>query len=250
MLAALAPNGGPTDTHALVPPSPAIDAGNPAVPGSGGTACLATDQRGETRPGGLGCDMGAFELKLCGNNVLDPGEVCDDGNQTSGDGCDANCTITACGNGVVTAGEQCDDGNLVDDCCGSTCQLATPGAPCSDGNACTIGDGCAAGACIAGSPCEPCQDCIPGVGCEAPDQCELPEPGGSSAGIKDASVDAKDMVTWKWKSTDPANFADPITQEADYILCVYDGNGASTPVLVAPHRLHVRHMLDRKGRVA
>lgn len=42
--------------------SPAIDAGNPAPPGSGSGACEATDQRGATRPYGASCDMGAFEL--------------------------------------------------------------------------------------------------------------------------------------------------------------------------------------------
>ena len=36
--------------------------------------------------------------------ALGPGEQCDDGNLVSGDGCDANCTVTACGNGIVTAG--------------------------------------------------------------------------------------------------------------------------------------------------
>jgi cysteine-rich repeat protein len=41
----------------------------------------------------------------------------------SGDGCDANCTLTRCGNDIVTAGEQCDDGNLVaGDGCSALCQ--------------------------------------------------------------------------------------------------------------------------------
>ena len=61
-LSPLADNGGPTQTHALFPGSPAIDAGNPATPGSGGNACPATDQRGVARPQGARCDIGAFEL--------------------------------------------------------------------------------------------------------------------------------------------------------------------------------------------
>jgi hypothetical protein len=61
-LAPLADNGGPTLTRALLVDSPAIDAGNPAAPGSGGVACAATDQRGVRRPIGSRCDMGAFEL--------------------------------------------------------------------------------------------------------------------------------------------------------------------------------------------
>ncbi|RMG96318.1 MAG: glycosyl hydrolase family protein [Chloroflexi bacterium] len=54
-LAPLADNGGPTQTHALTPGSPAIDS-------AGAAACPATDQRGVSRPQGAGCDAGAFEL--------------------------------------------------------------------------------------------------------------------------------------------------------------------------------------------
>jgi CSLREA domain-containing protein len=61
LLGPLADNGGPTFTHALLAGSPAIDRGSPAAPGSGGTACEATDQRGVARPGGPRCDVGAFE---------------------------------------------------------------------------------------------------------------------------------------------------------------------------------------------
>ena len=53
-IGALADNGGPTQTIALPFGSPAIDAA---------TNCpVATDQRGVTRPKGLGCDLGAFEF--------------------------------------------------------------------------------------------------------------------------------------------------------------------------------------------
>lgn len=48
-------------THALLVGSPALDAGDPAVPGSGGTSCAATDERGTARPQGPVCDIGAFE---------------------------------------------------------------------------------------------------------------------------------------------------------------------------------------------
>jgi CSLREA domain-containing protein len=60
----LADNGGPTQTQALLGGSPAIGNGNPAVPGSGGNACAATDQRGVARPQPVGgiCDIGAFEF--------------------------------------------------------------------------------------------------------------------------------------------------------------------------------------------
>lgn len=58
MLAPLADNGGPTMTHALLPGSPAIDAGDCA----GGTVLV--DQRGIARPQGAACDIGAFEAVL------------------------------------------------------------------------------------------------------------------------------------------------------------------------------------------
>ena len=65
----LANNGGPTQTHALLAGSPALDAGSNFVVGSDPTACLSTDQRGVERPQeGDGdsptlCDVGAFELE-------------------------------------------------------------------------------------------------------------------------------------------------------------------------------------------
>jgi len=55
-------NGGPTQTIALLPTSPAVD----AIPLSACTDAsgnpVATDQRGTTRPQGQACDIGAYEL--------------------------------------------------------------------------------------------------------------------------------------------------------------------------------------------
>jgi len=124
MLGELQDNGGQTPTHALLAGSPAIDAANPATPGSGPGTCPTADQRAIGRPQGAACDVGAYEAAPCGNGSLDAGEDCDDANGIDGDGCDSNCTTTGCGNGVTTAGEECDDGNLADgDCCSSTCRL-------------------------------------------------------------------------------------------------------------------------------
>jgi len=56
MLGPLADNGGPTPTMALLPGSPALDAG-------GDVAGVAVDQRGVPRPQGDSPDVGAFELR-------------------------------------------------------------------------------------------------------------------------------------------------------------------------------------------
>ena len=61
-LGPLQDNGGGTFTHALLPGSPAIDAGNPAGPAGPSEYCGASDQRGVGRPQGPRCDIGAFEL--------------------------------------------------------------------------------------------------------------------------------------------------------------------------------------------
>jgi len=61
LLDPLQDNGGATHTHALLSGSPAINAGNPAPPGSGGGACEAGDQRAIPRPVDAACDIGAYE---------------------------------------------------------------------------------------------------------------------------------------------------------------------------------------------
>jgi hypothetical protein len=74
-LGPLADNGGPTLTHALLPGSDVLDAGDP-------TACAAepvggVDQRGYPRPAGAGCDIGAFEAgDYDGDGVIDGVDVC------------------------------------------------------------------------------------------------------------------------------------------------------------------------------
>jgi hypothetical protein len=66
LLGPLQDNGGPTFTHALLPGSPAIDAGNPAGCTDQNGNLLTTDQRGVSRPQGARCDIGAFELEATG----------------------------------------------------------------------------------------------------------------------------------------------------------------------------------------
>ena len=97
----------------------------------------------------------ALDGPVCGNGVIDPGEVCDDGNTIGGDGCSADCTSDeTCGNGVIDIGEQCDDGNTIacdgcsadctsDETCGNGVIDTCKGETCDDGNN-RSGDGCSA----------------------------------------------------------------------------------------------------------
>ena len=77
----------------------------------------------------------------CGNGTLDPGEVCDDGNNMSGDGCSSDCQqievgytcgtpgqacTSSCGDGIKQSAESCDDGNTTaGDGCSAKCTVET-----------------------------------------------------------------------------------------------------------------------------
>ena len=87
---------------------------------------------------------------VCGDGALGGGEVCDDGNTESGDGCTADCSavepgflcpdvgqpcieehVPVCGDGVLEDGEVCDDGNIESgDGCTADCTAIEPGYDC------------------------------------------------------------------------------------------------------------------------
>ncbi|MFH2011067.1 MAG: DUF4215 domain-containing protein [bacterium] len=112
------------------------------------------------------CANNSWCQAYCGDGFVDPGEQCDDGNTTSGDGCDSSCMLEVspelcsdgidndadglvdcadpdcmnnpacgtCGNGIVEAGEMCDDGNsTLGDGCDDRCMLEENAYSCSDG---------------------------------------------------------------------------------------------------------------------
>jgi cysteine-rich repeat protein len=120
--------------------------------GGNGGASGAAGGGGASGNGGSSAGNGA-DAVLCGNGARDPGEACDDGNRTGGDGCTSLCQIEVgwtcptanqpcvrsakCGDGVVEPPEECDDGNSKNgDGCSFDCQVEvgwscpTAGAPC------------------------------------------------------------------------------------------------------------------------
>jgi hypothetical protein len=114
----LADNGGPTPTHALVPSSPAIDAGGPVCTDVNGNPLL-TDQRGQPRvvdgnqDGIAACDIGAFEFAsdqvtpgdLDGDGDVDRADITlllgDRGNSVAQSACGPPCDLD--GDGQITA---------------------------------------------------------------------------------------------------------------------------------------------------
>src|SRR5262245_1878229 len=70
-------------------------------------------------------------LARCGDGGVREGfEPCDDGNADDGDGCKSDCSLSSCGDGLIDPGEECDDANLDDsDSCPRLCLEAR----CGDG---------------------------------------------------------------------------------------------------------------------
>jgi cysteine-rich repeat protein len=79
---------------------------------SGGSAGFEGQGAAGSGGGNAGGRAGvAGTVGRCGNGVLDPGEVCDDGNTVSGDGCRGDCKgLERCGDGFVDVGEVCLEG--------------------------------------------------------------------------------------------------------------------------------------------
>jgi predicted outer membrane repeat protein len=114
-LAALAQNGGPTATLALLPSSPGLDAGNDAT-------CAVTDQRGVSRPQGPDCDMGAFELEQYSLNIDKTGSGTGTvTSQPAGIDCGQTCSAFFPANSIVTLMAAAEAGSTFDGWSGSGC---------------------------------------------------------------------------------------------------------------------------------
>lgn len=128
IISPLADNDGPTQTHALLSTSIARDAGDNAT-------CLATDQRGNTRPADLAdsCDIGAFEFtpfEVASVVVNTDSDISVDG--------DIDCTLREA---IATANAQMDIGNgcVIGGISGAT--YAIDFAPNLDGSVVTLSQG-------------------------------------------------------------------------------------------------------------
>lgn len=194
------------------------DAGSAGSSGDGGSGGFITAGNGG---GGTG---GTSQGPRCGDgqiNQAEDVELCDDGDNANGDGCDANCQLEAgwycptpglpceaaeCGDGIVAGKEECEDGDAPPadgNGCDASCKREsgyacdTPGQPC---HLTTCGDGnpegdeqCDDGNNDTGDGCTPfCKrepDCSQGActsacgdGIRLPDGSEACEDGNTVAG--------------------------------------------------------------------
>ncbi len=136
--------------------------------GSGtGGADAGTGAGGGTQvDAGMDSGTGGFPVDVnCGNGTVDPGEDCDDGNHTSGDGCEFNCKWTC----ITTVRGVCNDSNPCngeETCDGAThkCQAAPANVP--DGTVCGEAHKCQNGKCLPAKP--DCGDKL----VEDPEECD------------------------------------------------------------------------------
>ncbi|PRQ05521.1 RCC1 domain-containing protein [Enhygromyxa salina] len=71
-------------------------------PGCSHLGCMCDGSLASCDPG-LACEDGVCAPSSCGNGTPDDGEVCDDGNNVGGDGCETDCTLTTVA--VVASGQ-------------------------------------------------------------------------------------------------------------------------------------------------
>jgi len=130
----------PTDTGDMDTPTPTDTVGDTVTPPD--------------------ADLDGTPSMVCGNNMREGTEICDDGNSTNGDGCENDCTYSC------TMDSQCGDMNVCNgtETCNTTMHRCGPGTSAMDGTACGMGSICRAGMCVASR----CGDTI----VTAPEECD------------------------------------------------------------------------------
>lgn len=188
----------------------------------------------------------------CGNGLLEPGEVCDDGNGVDGDCCSSSCTIdpagTACSSDNNVCTDDVCDGTLtcthvnntipcgadecgVKSCVSGSCVVTASepaGTSCDlDASVCTPDTCDGAGACQAGAAvtCAPCEMCSATAGCVADTgaTCDPASPFGKI----DVKLDPGDGKRLKLQIADYISYEDMGEPRLDtsYRLCLYQRDG-------------------------
>jgi fibro-slime domain-containing protein len=167
----------------------------------GGSSSDGGDDDGGTDPeldgGDNPRDTGMAEASrraVCGNGMFEDKELCDDGNSSDGDGCNADCTkvdpdylclnageackrVVTCGNGVIEGSEACDDGETPPDSgdgCSADCKSVEKGFNCiKPGQACVPAPVCGNGMRERGEQCDDAETTPDnGDGCDSACQLE------------------------------------------------------------------------------
>jgi cysteine-rich repeat protein len=223
-----------------------------------------------TSPAGPGrCENNVCSTGTCGNGIKEVGEVCDDGNLMSGDGCSGSClSDESCGNGIVELDEECDCGPdgfeaaarcqhtnnggsvCADDCtlryCGDS--VVSGNEACDDGNL-TAGDGCSI-QCLSDEKCgNGYLDLITGEQCDdgnkrRQDGCTL----GCTPEAYDWTIDDVDTSTSSQVKESGRSGAAAAYDEARGRLVLF-GGPASFPEAMTPASESPPATLERVGQV-
>ncbi len=137
-----------------------------------------------------------------------------------------------CGNDALDAGEECDDGNAApNDCCSPGCAYEAAETGCDlDADLCTADRCDGSGTCRAGEPlvCSVCETCDVASGCVAAPpatSCTGPSAGGGSKLALHRTRDGRTNLSWNHNgSATLAALGDPLGDD-DYGLCVYGAVG-------------------------